>query len=166
MAKGYAHERPKKEPRLSSKTAISLFIGFIMIVSTAGFAVMQSAGTNQPAPSNPLDETFQINRTLTPAEKVYILRTGRMILENIYNESGDELPQLADFASKHATYVFVEQSMVNASEEGSPEPGLRAIGSGGSIRDLDATNVTEDALADLICDFGIARPVECTLRGM
>jgi len=167
MAKAKAvHESPKKERHFSSKTAISLFIGFIMVASTAGYAVMQSAGSSQEVKKNPLDEAYSVNRVLSVSEKVYILqRTGRMLIENLYNESGGELPELTDFASKNVAYVFVEQAMINASDEGG-ETGLRFIGMNGGIQELDAANLSSDRLFDLVCEFGVRRPVECTLRGM
>ncbi len=164
---------PPKKQRfpVSGKTLMSLFIAAIMLFSMLGYAVMQAVGPKTTVPENPLDKTYFVNRALSPAERVYIVRMGRMLIENFYNvsdPSGGEIAALTEFAAKYPVYVFVEQAPVNESVNatGPAAPQLKVIGRAGDIRELDPSNITEESLFDLLCEFGLRVPVECTLREM
>jgi hypothetical protein len=151
--------------RINKRTAASIFIAAIMVFSMVGYAALQAVRSySPPQAQNPLDEVYSVNRTLTAPEKVYIMRTGRMLIENIYDSTGGEIPELVGFAAKHPTYVFVEQGAIN--ETANETAQLKLIGRGGDIKDLDPSNITEEHLFDLLCEFGLRRPVECTLREM
>lgn len=145
----------------NKRTAMSLFIILVFGFSMVGYAFIQNRGPVLNRPENPLDKTYSLNRTLTSGEKVYILRTGRMLIENLYNDTRGQIPELTSFASKHPNYVFVVQTPVNETDIQ-----FRLIGTGGDIKELDPANITESYLFDLLCEFGIRRPVQCTLREM
>lgn len=147
---------------ISKRMVTSIFIVAVMVFSTVAYAAIQAIGPTFAVPQNPLDTTYFVNRTLTAPEKVYILRTGRMLIENLYNESGGEIKELQDFVAKHPSYVFLEQAQISENETVE----LKVIGIEGKIKGLDPSNITESSLFDLLCEFGMRKPIECTLREM
>jgi len=157
---GYIVVRKMKE------RAMAIFIGLIMVLSTVGFAVNRSsifsAEQNQ---ENPLSKTYVINRSLASDEKIYVLRTGRVIIENFYTENCSVCEKnkevMESFAEKFKDYVLLENVLNNETIS------IKMIGRGGEIEKFEnasALNLTEDMLMEKFCDIALLQPRECLLR--
>ncbi|MFH1294950.1 MAG: hypothetical protein ABIH90_03365 [Candidatus Aenigmatarchaeota archaeon] len=149
------------KPEFNKKTVMSLFIIIVFGFSMASYAFLQKDNNIFKPPENPLATNHSIDRLLEASDKIYILNTGRTLIENLYNETdGKPLQILENFASKNPRFVFVEQALINGSAE------LKMIGAGGDIVPLEESNLTEETLFELLCEHGITVPLECTLREM
>ncbi len=135
----------------------AIFLGLIMVTSLAGFAAMNiitpESGTYQRIPP-------VVDRELTPEEKIFVLRTGRVLLEGYFSENCTECAEVImlgeTFANGFSDYFVFEKIRGN-------ETRLQIIGQEGEIRELE-TNITEDGLLDVFCEIAILQPKECLLR--
>ena len=148
----------------ATKTRImAIFIAAVMLISTAGFALISSVNTGQPEPQNTQDplQNNVVYRELAGPEIVTVLRTGRMLLR--YYSPADCEPckgvaqELQSFASQNQQFVFVQLVVRN-------QTAFEALGFDGKIDNLDNLTVTQDTLMDYVCDKGALRPKECVLR--
>jgi len=143
--------------RETKERAAAIFIGLIMVMSLAGFAAM-----NVVIPAGDGGQTMPsvVDRELSPEEKIFVLRTGRVLLENYYAENCTgcvEFNVMAEvFVSRFPDYMIFEKVKGN-------ETKLQMIGQGGEIRELEHP-VTEDELFGVFCELAILQPKECLLR--
>jgi hypothetical protein len=148
----------------------AIFVGLIFILSMAGFAVTSLSGFRQP--QNPGAEIPNIiNRELAPEEKIYVLQTGRVLVENFYVSGCSrciaDRATLESFANRFRDFVVLEQVEVaaNATNE-TAYVKLQMIGRAGLIEDLEESQLTEENLTDIFCDMALSQPRECLLRGI
>jgi len=134
--------------------AAALLIGLLMIGSMAGFAMVNviPQRSQQQLPSI-------ITRPLTTQEKVFVLRTGRVLIEDFYSPNCTECYELnqllTSFVKQYESYAVLNMAPGN-------ETRIRMIGAGGSIRDIP-TNATRNELMDIFCEIAIYQPKECLL---
>lgn len=146
----------------------ALFIGLIMILSIAGFAissiVVRTDNNQQQGPT--ID--YVTRRPLTQEEKVFVLRTGRTLIESIYKPECVECMQinslLESFASQFQQYVVFEVYAIGNVTDTTQEV-LQIIGSGGSIKNLEK-NLTSETLLNTFCEVAVTKPKECFLVGI
>lgn len=137
----------------------AIIIGLIMIFSLGGFALssvvyMQPSGEEQPALAG------VVEHVLTPQERISVLRSGRVLIEDFYQQNCTEClalnGMLASFAESFQEYALLEISPAN-------ETLVQMIGAGGQIRDIPL-NTSQDELFSMFCELAIIQPKECLLR--
>ncbi|MCK4714088.1 MAG: hypothetical protein KAT35_00815 [Candidatus Aenigmarchaeota archaeon] len=140
------------------KPAAAIFIIVIMVLSVAGFALNSGSFQNEP---DVLDIPTVVREPLSTQDQVYILRTGRVLIEHFYTEDCTDCfeknAQLEEFAARLDGYVVVNEVMGNESR-------LGMIGMGGKIVDISNTNLDYEGLIDTFCGIAIAQPRVCILR--
>jgi hypothetical protein len=144
----------------SMKPAAAILVLVIMVLSAVGFAMNSAVVRKQPdVPEIP----SVIREPLSPEDQVYILRSGRVLIEHYYPEGCldclDKNAQLEAFASRLEGYVVVNEVVSN-------ETRLGMVGSGGQIISLENQSLDYESLIDLYCDVAIAVPRACLLRGI
>jgi len=139
---------------------MAIFIGLIMVMSVAGFALMsamnQNTNTNTGFNIPPI-----VTRQLTPEETVYILQTGRVLIEfmqspNCTTQCAEKTPVLEAFAQRMSDFVVLEEAPGN-------ETSLQIIGSGGQIRDIWNITLSDQAIMQTFCEVAITQPPECLM---
>jgi thiol-disulfide isomerase/thioredoxin len=140
------------------KPAAAIFILVIMVLSVAGFS-MNSANVQQ-RPEAP--EIPSVIREPVSAEmQIYILRTGRVLIEHFYTEDCtdclDTNARLEEFSNKFPGYIVLNEVQGN-------ETRFNIIGAGGRIVDISNTSLDTETLTDIFCDVAIAQPRACILR--
>jgi hypothetical protein len=140
------------------KPAAAILILVIMVLSAVGFAL--NSATFQQEPPQPEIPTV-IREPLSPEQQVFILRSGRVLIEHFYSdgciECLDKNSQLEDFASRLEGYVVVNEVVGNESR-------LDMIGAGGKIVSLENESLNYASMIDKFCDIAIAQPRACILR--
>ena len=139
---------------------MAIFIGVIMLGSVAGFAMMSI--NLQPDSEVPEIPTI-VNRQLTTDETIYILRTGKVVIENFYSIDCDDCLErnmvLEAFVNQFKDFVVLEKVVVNQTNQTM----LQMIGSGGRILKLDNQTINESNILGLFCEVAIAQPIECLI---
>ncbi len=137
---------------------MAIFIGLVMIGSIAGFAGVQFIPEQQ---NTGPDIPIIVNRTLTGDEIIFVLRTGRVLIQNHYLPDCTECMSnnivLESFAHRMNGLIVLEEVMGNATK-------LQMVGSDGSIESLENVTITEENLMDIFCDISFVQPRECLLR--
>lgn len=137
---------------------IGLLLVFIMGGSLIGFAVLSSRGPSQAQQGSDIPPI--VDYELSPGELVFVLQTGRVVIENFYSPDCTECMQnnilLDSFVNTFPNYIVMESVVGNESK-------LQMIGRGGSIVELG--NLTEESLMNTFCDLAILQPRECIIRG-
>jgi cytosine/uracil/thiamine/allantoin permease len=140
------------------KPAAAIFILVIMVMSVAGFA-LNSASFSQEAPQQEIPSV--IREPLDTSQQVYILRTGRVLIEHYYTadctDCLDKNVQLEEFAAQLPGYVVINEVLGNESR-------LDMIGAQGRITSLESQSLAYDDLIDTFCDNAIAQPRVCIIR--
>jgi len=138
----------------------AIVIGAIMILSAAGFALnsaMNTAVVQTPEMKIPTIVTKQ----LTTEEAVYLLRSGKVIIEYYYTENCtdciDKKAILESFAQRMSDFAVLQ-------EVGANDTSLQIVGSGGKIVSLGNMTLNDQNLIDKFCDVAIAQPSECLMR--
>lgn len=144
---------------LGAERAMAIFIGFIMISSIAGFAMLSS----RPIATKPVKTISHIVKgPLESSEIVFIIRTGRVLIRDWYRENCTDcelvLQNLESFAENFKDYVVLEKVEIPSNETEK----LEIIGRGGEIRQLE--NITQENLMDVFCEIALLQPKECLLR--
>ena len=146
--------------KITQQRLMALFIGFIMLGSMVGFAMLYT----RPASPSAVQLPYVINRTLAVEEKLSILRGGKGLIEYFYNET------CADCAAKEALYqsfVTSEQfsGYVFLSYGVSNESADWMLDSIGDQFNLSQINNTAD-IKKLFCgtDFVAEKPNVCVLE--
>ncbi len=129
-----------------------------MVMSVAGFA-LNSASFSQEAPQEEIPSV--IREPLDTSQQVYILRTGRVLIEHYYTANCTDCleknAQLEAFAAQLSGYVVINEVLGNESR-------LDMIGAQGKITSLEGHGLTYDELIDTFCDNAIAQPRICIIR--
>lgn len=142
----------------------ALVIILLMVFSIAGFAA-----SSFPLTGNTVNEPQQqqsiptvSNRFLTGEELSFLIRSGRVVLESVYNKNCSECrtkdQELRNFALKYSGFLFME-SVETDSGEGWEK--LQMIGSNGEIFDLKDKDITEQYVFDKFCEIGAVKPRSC-----
>jgi len=142
--------------RMGSERFMALFIGFVMVASILGFAMMRYT----PEAPGPVKLPDVLNRTLTPEERVGVLRGGKVIIEYFHNGS------CQDCAEKERMYMnFVDsfRGYVMLSYGVSNETADWMINLDGTQIDLSDVNSTRE-LRSLFCEVAIIKPNVCILE--
>jgi thiol-disulfide isomerase/thioredoxin len=138
---------------------MAIFIGLIMIGSVAGFALINTMPTGPSAPEIP----NIIKRALTTDEQLFILRSGRVLVENFYaidcGDCMDKNAELESFANSFGNFMVLEEVVTNQTEE----IRLQMIGAGGKIVGLENMTISQDGLLEVFCTVAISQPIECLL---
>ncbi len=139
---------------------MAIFIGVIMLGSVAGFAMMSI--NLQPDSEAPEIPTI-VNRQLTTDETIYILRTGKVVIENFYsidcNDCLERNVMLEAFANQFKDFVVLERVVVNQTNQSM----FQMIGSGGRILKLDNQTINDSNILGFFCEVAIAQPIECLI---
>ena len=139
---------------------MAIFIVVVMLLSTAGFAII-----GQPAPAEtpgtPALDNNIVSRDLTGQELVAVLRSGRLAVKYVSPEGGEQCTkdsaELRQFASAYKEFVFLQDIRRN-------ETALTVVGFDGRIADLSNVSISQDSLLDYLCASGGLKPKECVLR--
>lgn len=144
---------------MQKERLMAIFIGLIMITSLLGFALNSAVwqqGTQNQGPQIP---AF-VDRELTPEEVVFVLRTGRVLIENFYEENCTEClsrnVDLQTFAGSLSDFIVLENAAGN-------ETKLQMVGNGGKIIDLENETLTQNNLLSIFCGIAIAQPQQCLI---
>ena len=90
-----------------------------------------------------------------------ILRTGRVVIEDIYEANCTECLEnnafLESFFSRFSDYVVLQIAEGN-------ETSVKIIGAGGVIRDITDMEFNDSNMIDVFCETAIAQPKECLLN--
>jgi len=135
----------------------AIFIGMVMLFAVGGWALMnvmpQDTGPEFNVPTI-------VARELTTDEIVYVLQSGRVLIEYYYLENStkhiEELPVLEMFANQLDGFVVLEEVPANSTR-------FEMIGIEGKILDLSGMELTENNLFGNFCSIAIAQPPECLL---
>jgi thiol-disulfide isomerase/thioredoxin len=140
------------------KPAAAIFILVIMVLSVAGFALNSANFQKEP---EGIDIPAVVREPLSTQDQVYILRTGRVLIEHFYTDGCEDCfeknAQLEEFAARLDGYVVVNEVAGNESR-------LDMIGMGGKIVDISNTSLDYEGLIDTFCGIAIAQPRACILR--
>lgn len=146
----------------------AIVIGLIFVVSMVGFAfTSMSRFPQQQSPGISIPNI--VNRELTREEKIYILQTGRVLIEDFYvsgcSRCEIDRATLEAFAQEFKEFVVLEEVEVyaNATNE-TTYVKLQMIGRTGLIEDLRDMEITQENLTDIFCDIALVQPRECLLR--
>jgi len=139
---------------MEKERAMAIVIGLIMISSLLGYALNSSVINQEPPKMN---IPTIVDRELSPQEVVYILRTGRVIIENFYPENCSDClnrnTMLENFAERYSDYVVLVEVPGNLTR-------FQIIGSGGKITKLNET-IDQKELMKIFCQVAIGLPKEC-----
>jgi len=148
----------EKESSLFKERLFAIVIGILMIGSAAGYAFMSALPKNSESVAS---IPTIVKRPLSIEEQVFILRSGRVLIENFYQENCSSCLErnslLESFAKRLEGYVVLESVVAN-------ETKLDMIGVNGRIVNIDKNNLTEDYLLDVFCDIAGKIPKSCLLR--
>jgi len=139
-----------------SQRLFAIVVGVLMLGSVAGFALMN---VYQAPPQNEIPSI--IDKPLSPQDRVYILRTGKVLIEYLYPEG------CIDCSEKTALYQsfvnnFKNYAVLELVEVPSNETADRIIGNYGDTIELG--NVTTgEGLMTTFCSIAIIQPKECLI---
>jgi thiol-disulfide isomerase/thioredoxin len=144
---------------MAKERIMAIFIGLVMVMSVAGFALMSAM--NQDTNPNPgFNIPSIVTRQLTSEETVYVLQTGRVLIEFFYSPNctgcAEKTPVLEAFAQRMGEFVVLEEAPAN-------ETSLQIIGSGGKIEDIWNMTMTDQNLLETFCGIAITQPPECLM---
>jgi hypothetical protein len=145
---------------MNRERAMAIFIGVIMVLSMAGFAMNSSTITTSQGQTPQISNI--VEKPLTPEETVFVLRTGRIIIRDYYAEEPAYMNVLTSLAGKFERYIVLEKVKVESNQTSKFE----IIGKTGEIKDLGNYTITEESAMDLFCEYAILQPKECLLRSM
>jgi len=144
---------------MARERAIAIFIGSIMILSAAGFAL--NSAINQGQDQNPgYNIPTIVTRQLTPEESIYVLQSGKVLIEFLYSENCTEcqekIANLEGFAQRMSEFAVLEEVKGN-------ETSIQMIGIGGKIVDMTNQTLSDQNLMGTFCEIAIAQPAECLM---
>jgi hypothetical protein len=144
---------------MAKERIMAIFIGLVMVLSVAGFA-FNSAINQNPDQNQGFNIPVIVTRQLTAEETVYVLQSGRVLIEFLYSENCTECPDkivtLEGFAQRMNEFVVLEEAKGN-------ETSLHIIGAGGKIENIWNMTLSEQNLMSTFCDIAIAQPPECLM---
>lgn len=143
----------------NKQTAMGLFIAFIMIFALIGYAFMSAGG--EGGEGNIPQIPNIVNGSLEPEEKILVLRTGRVLIEDFYSpdspESLEKKAMLEGFADRLKDFLVLELVEVPLNETK-----IWMIGRAGDV--VDIGNITQGDFMDVFCLNAILQPRECLLK--
>jgi len=136
---------------------MAIFIGLVMLLAVGGWAVMSIV----PQDTGPeFNVPIIVTRELTSDEIIYVLQTGRVLIEYFYTTNTtdylDDLPILESFTSNFNNFVVLEEVAGNQTR-------FEMIGINGQILNVEDLELNYDNLLDTFCTIAIAQPPECLL---
>jgi hypothetical protein len=147
--------------KLTRNGVFTIFVGLIMVTSTIGYALLYTVnGSGGTAPK--IEDVY--TKPLTSAEKIYILKSGRVLIEYFYNGTPEDIEKnrlYEGFAGQFKGFVVLESFEVAQENQTKDE----MINPQGDITPL--YNVTtSQGIMDVFCAQSIIQPRECLLRGL
>jgi hypothetical protein len=146
----------------------AIVIGGIMLLSVAGFAIM---GLGRFAGNQETEIPYVVNKVLDNSQLSGILRTGRIVIRNIYEQGCIECitnsNDLEIFTNTFKGYIVLESVSVNPENYTVDEDGyvkFEMISPTGDIVDLKEYDLDQETLADIFCEISVMQPQECLLR--
>lgn len=147
---------------IKAERLMAIFIGFIMIGSIIGFAMMNTAPVNTAQRS---DISHIVKGPLDNEKVVFILRMGRVLIRDWYRENctecKEDLKVLENFANTYKDYVVLEEVEIPPNDTLIQEK-FEMIGREGKIRKLE--NITQESLVNTFCEIAMVQPKECLLK--
>lgn len=146
---------------------MALIIGVLMIGSVAGFAGLSLVGRSSYSQQTITANTDTgpsvpniVYRELDSTEILYVLQTGRVLMQYIYEEGCVEClddKQILENVANQLPNFIVLQAITGE------ETSFTLIGINGAIVDYQ-DDITEDGVIDTFCNIAPVRPQECLLR--
>ncbi len=144
--------------RVAKQRLMAIFVGFIMVASMMGFAMM----SYRPEGPGPVKLPNVLNRTLTPEERVGILRDGKVLIEYFYNESCIECSEKEGIykgfveSREFKDYIILSYGI---SENETMDWMLNLDGTRIDLTDINSTK----GLREFFCEVAILKPNICVL---
>ena len=150
--------------KIGKERLMAIFIGLIMISSILGFAI--SNAIRSPTPQE-VDIPSVVDRMLERGELLYVLRTGRIVIQDHYYSNCTRClelnPILEAFTKMYGEYVVLEMVNLDTLEDNTTrQQKLQMIGMGGKIVELGNVS-TQNEILDIFCELAIKQPRECLL---
>ena len=148
---------------MRKEAAIAIFFGAIMLLSTAGFALISA--TYQTVPTTPEKQEVPsvVERQLSRPEVASLLQAGRVVVEHSYANQCEGCVQdslfLKQFAAKYPNFITVSTFAVQYENQ----TAFTLIGRSGQIIDLEQ-GLEQEAFLDKFCSLAFYQPSECVLR--
>jgi hypothetical protein len=148
---------------MAKERLMAIFIGLVMVLSAAGFALNSSMNQGFQAVERPSIPDI-VTRPLTLEETVYILNyEGRVIIEFFHAENCTDCSQkitaLEGFAQRLRGFVVLQEVPGN-------ETSLKIIGAEGKIVDMGNMTLSDQSLMQTFCQVAIAQPPECLVNSI
>jgi hypothetical protein len=144
---------------MNSKRIMAIFIGVVMLASILEVSLLRT----KPEAPGPVQVPDVLNRTLTPEEKVGILRSGKTLIEYFHNESciscAIKEKMYQDFVESDQFKGYVILSYGTSQNETADW----IINLDGTQIDLKGINGTAD-MKKLFCDDALIKPTACLLE--
>lgn len=140
---------------MMKQRVFAIFVGALMILSVVGWAMVYVI----PKGNNVIQFPHIVTKKLTPEERVYVLQTGRVLIEYFYSnqtDNPDRKIMYENFVTQYKDYAVLEEIEVPENETLE-----QIIGKFGDSQNLG--NVTESDLFPVFCNLAIATPNECLL---
>ena len=139
-----------------------VLVAFIMIGSTAGYAVFSAPNTYTGNAVDTQQQGIQLvnRRQLSGDETLAVLSAGRVLIEYSYPKECAECE--TDRINMEIFTQKISQLAVLSEFEGNVTA-VRMTGLDGNTVELNGT-ISEDSLFGLFCDVSTAKPRECLLR--
>ncbi len=145
---------------MAKERIMAIFIGLVMVMSAAGFALNSAINQQNRNTTPEFSIPTIVTKQLTTEETVYVLQSGRVLIEFLYAENCTECPgkisSLEGFANKMSEFVVLEEVPAN-------DTSIQIIGSGGKIEDMGNMTLSEQNLMNTFCGIAIAQPPECLM---
>jgi|YelNatPaOPRAMG01_1025707.scaffolds.fasta_scaffold213689_1 hypothetical protein len=147
--------------KLVKQRLMALFIGFVMLGSMLGFAMIYTrpGGKEVVLP-------FVINRTLTTEERLSVLRSGRVLIEYFYNRSCLACEEKVEMYKKFVNldqfkgYAVLSYSPLEANQSEEIDIMFNLDGTQIELKDVK----TLDELKKKFCEVAIIKPNVCVLE--
>lgn len=144
---------------MNSERIAAIILGLIMIFSLIGYGALNII--TEPDNNRQTQIPYKITRPLKNNEKVSILRSGRVLIQDFYIDDPYHIDfnmVLENFTEEFKRYVVLEIVKTN-------ETMMQMISPLGNIVELNI-NMTKDDLINIFCDISTLQPKECLLREM
>ncbi len=145
--------------KVAKQRFMAIFIGFIMVASMVGFAMLNY----RPEGPGPVVLPSVLNRTLTPEERVGILRGMKVLIEYFHNGSCIEcLGKEEAYKNFVESREFKDYAILSygISENETMDWMLNLDGTQIDLTDINSTK----GLRELFCEVAIITPNICVLQ--
>lgn len=143
-----------------------LLVGFIMLMSTVGFALMGSNSQSDSTPKTEMPEKNIIDYALTDAQKTLLISNGITIAEYLYDpkekcDSCAEIKNLLEvLSSQFQDQIMLSEIQVSASDY-VDLPRVEMTSAVGAW--TPRGNVTAQSVLDGFCTVAVYPPIGCAL---